>query len=144
LKFDNGLGYHDHKWSDRPFHHSVKNWFWGHGRLGDYSIVWLFSEGHDGKIYSNAYLAHPNGKNVASCENSVSGPVTPNMVIVDTGNAFNLTFSLPGVQKFVMRVEKTKVIGKRGPFTRWTGKISAEIQQGYTLHGNALFQEFHF
>ncbi|KAF7712413.1 Uncharacterized protein PECH_004338 [Penicillium ucsense] len=36
-----GPAYHDKNWSDRPFVASVSSWYWGHGQLGSYSVVWF-------------------------------------------------------------------------------------------------------
>lgn len=145
VQFTNGIGYHDKKWGDRPFHHSVKHWYWGHARLGAYSIVWLETVGHDGKTFSNAYISHPNGSNRVSClDNFSGGPKPMNVHIENSDQCSEITFTFEGVQQFKMRAEKTKTIGKHGPFARWTGKVSTTLPGGQKLDGHALFQEFHF
>jgi hypothetical protein len=145
VKFENGIGYHDKKWGNRPFHHSIKHWYWGHARLGPYSIVWLETVSHDGKTYSNAFISHPNGSNRVVCRNNCLGGQKPTIVdIQNSDKSSEITFDFHTVQKFQMRVEKTKTIGKYGPFSRWTGNVSATLQDGHKLAGHALFQEFHF
>ncbi|KAK9454614.1 hypothetical protein V1511DRAFT_460829 [Dipodascopsis uninucleata] len=60
-----GYGYHDKNWSDMPFVSAVSSWYWGHGRLGPYSLVYFDTLGTDGKEYLSGYLAL-DGKIVSS------------------------------------------------------------------------------
>lgn len=64
LQFD-GYGYHDKNWADQPFAANVHSWYWGHGRLGPYSIVWFDVVGADGNEYISSYAAL-NGQIIAT------------------------------------------------------------------------------
>ena len=52
-------------WGDQPFVENVESWFWGHGRLGPYSIVWFDLIHPNGTQYLSAYVAQ-NGTIVSS------------------------------------------------------------------------------
>jgi hypothetical protein len=56
LIFD-GVGYHDKNWGDQPFFDSVGSWYWGHGRLGPYSVVWFDALDINGTEHSSSYVA---------------------------------------------------------------------------------------
>ncbi|KAF9020615.1 RFC1-domain-containing protein [Hymenopellis radicata] len=63
-----GAGYHDKTWSPQPFGASVALWYWGHGRVGPYSVVWFDSLNVDGTEHGSAYVAKDNTILVASCD----------------------------------------------------------------------------
>lgn len=60
-------------WSDRPFTSSVLSWYWGHGRLGPYSLVWFSYIGFDSesdsnpKTYVSGFVARDGQTLVSSC-----------------------------------------------------------------------------
>ncbi|KAH8706049.1 hypothetical protein BGW36DRAFT_272493, partial [Talaromyces proteolyticus] len=60
-----GYGYHDKNWSNQPFADAVKSWYWGHGRLGPYSVVWYDAIAADGTEYVSGYAVQ-NGQVVSS------------------------------------------------------------------------------
>ncbi|WVQ94287.1 hypothetical protein IAU59_001366 [Kwoniella sp. CBS 9459] len=37
-----GNGYHDKNWGPYLFNSLIDQWYWGHGRAGDYSVVWFY------------------------------------------------------------------------------------------------------
>ncbi|KAJ5772475.1 Hydroxyneurosporene synthase [Penicillium odoratum] len=66
LRFQ-GRGYHDKNWSNLPFTESISSWYWGHGRVGNYSIVW-FSAIANNQNYTSSYVAQNDQVLVSSCE----------------------------------------------------------------------------
>ncbi|KIW04832.1 uncharacterized protein PV09_04015 [Verruconis gallopava] len=52
-----GLGYHDKNWGDEPFIDAVQSWYWDHGRVGPYSIVWFDALETSGNEYVSGYVA---------------------------------------------------------------------------------------
>ncbi|KAK7008218.1 hypothetical protein R3P38DRAFT_3024000 [Favolaschia claudopus] len=62
-----GSGYHDKNWSDQPFTTHVASWYWGHGRLGPFSLVWYDILDVNGIEHVSAYLAKDNHIVTASC-----------------------------------------------------------------------------
>ncbi|KAJ7222416.1 hypothetical protein GGX14DRAFT_428695 [Mycena pura] len=67
LKF-RGVGYHDKNWGDKPFTASVSTWYWGHGRVGPYSIVWFDVFDPTGQESVSAYVSKNDAIIVASCK----------------------------------------------------------------------------
>ncbi|TVY87058.1 Tyrosinase family protein, partial [Lachnellula willkommii] len=65
-----GVAYHDKNWSDQPFQQNVASWYWGHGRLGDYSIVWFDTLGLDGSEWVSAYASRDGEIVFSSCDAS--------------------------------------------------------------------------
>ncbi|KAJ7225045.1 hypothetical protein C8J57DRAFT_1440143 [Mycena rebaudengoi] len=63
-----GAGYHDKNWSPQPFGASAALWYWGHGRVGPYSIVWFDSLDLNGTEYGSAYVAKDDTILVANCD----------------------------------------------------------------------------
>ncbi|KAF4624892.1 hypothetical protein G7Y89_g13276 [Cudoniella acicularis] len=47
-----GVAYHDKNWSNQPFTQNVASWYWGHGRLGPYSLVWFDTIAPNGSEYT--------------------------------------------------------------------------------------------
>jgi hypothetical protein len=43
-------------------------WYWGHGRVGPYSVVWFDSLDLNGTEYGSAYVAKDNTILVANCD----------------------------------------------------------------------------
>jgi hypothetical protein len=41
LTIADGVGYYEETWGDAPLLDSVYTWYWGHGRVGPYSITWF-------------------------------------------------------------------------------------------------------
>ncbi|KAJ4489979.1 hypothetical protein J3R30DRAFT_3278233 [Lentinula aciculospora] len=57
-----GIGYHDLTWSNTPLFRSgtdsvFREYNWGHGRIGPYSIVWLVIAGSDGTNLTSGYVS---------------------------------------------------------------------------------------
>ncbi|KAJ6552970.1 hypothetical protein B0H19DRAFT_842716, partial [Mycena capillaripes] len=63
-----GAGYHDKNWTPQPFGNSVGLWYWGHGRIGPYSVVWFDFLDLNGTEYGSAYVAKDDSILVASCD----------------------------------------------------------------------------
>ncbi|KAJ7124610.1 hypothetical protein C8R43DRAFT_1147309 [Mycena crocata] len=63
-----GAGYHDKNWSDQLFTANVASWYWGHGRVGPYSIVWFDYLALDGTEHVSAYAAQNGPILAASCD----------------------------------------------------------------------------
>ncbi|KAJ7930558.1 hypothetical protein B0H13DRAFT_1702697 [Mycena leptocephala] len=94
-----GTGYHDKNWGDEVFTTHVASWYWGHGRIGDYSIVWFDFLDRTGTEFVSAYASKDNGIVAASCslgsitvrptgQNSTYPPV------ISTGNPSGYHISL--------------------------------------------------
>ncbi|KAJ5787856.1 hypothetical protein N7457_002846 [Penicillium paradoxum] len=144
LKF-HGAGYHDKNWSDRPFMDSVQSWYWGHGRLGPYSIVWFsYFALNDptNTTYVSSYVAKDGKVLVSACDPSLltvrpvgrtgttGGRYPPR--VGDIPEAFRLEFDLGEVHgRLAVNVSmKTVVAGDKESYMRWTADMVGEIVEG--------------
>ncbi|KAJ5283089.1 hypothetical protein N7497_001745 [Penicillium chrysogenum] len=141
LKF-RGPGYHDKNWSDQPFIDSVQSWYWGHGRLGPYSIVWfsyLAIDDPSNATYVSSYVARDGELLISACDPSIltvrpvgspgttGGRYPPRMSDIPDG--FRLEYDL-GEANGQLKVNvsvRTLVAGNGNDYMRWTGDIVGEV-----------------
>ena len=146
----NGYGYHDKNWGDIPFTEATSSWYWGHGRLGPYSIVWFDALDWSGNEYVSGYVTkgstvleasctsgavtvRPYGANSAYPPIAGTNPPTGYDINFNLGSAgtFNVTSVVAGVQILVPN------------YGRYIGPISGTIG-GVNYTGTALYEEFKF
>ncbi|KAJ5207534.1 Hydroxyneurosporene synthase [Penicillium cf. griseofulvum] len=156
LKF-RGPGYHDkvnltrgklgtsadqvaQNWSDRPFIDSVQSWYWGHGRLGPYSIVWfsyLAINDTTNTTYVSSYVAKDGEMLVSACDPSVltvrpvgrgtTGRYPPRARDIPEG--FIMEFDLGEAGQLNVNVSaRTVVAGDEEYYMRWTGDMVGEVE----------------
>lgn len=67
-------GYHDKTWWDAAFDTSIQTAYWGHARLGPWTVVWFMARGQDAKEVSSEYLVKDGMIWAARCitENATS------------------------------------------------------------------------
>jgi len=127
----------------------VQSWYWGHGRLGPYSIVWFDVIAGDGAEYVSSY-ASLNGSVVASsCSGIKVRPQGANSQyppVVTSGNpqGFYIELDLGDEEVLEVNVTGTLIITDADLYTRWIGTLSGGIQGSSTYHGVALYEEFKF
>ncbi|KAJ5409116.1 Hydroxyneurosporene synthase [Penicillium cosmopolitanum] len=169
LKFE-GAAYHDKNWSDRNFTESVRSWYWGHGRLGAYSIVWfsyLAINDLTNTTYVSSYVARDGEILVDACDVSlltVRPTGSPNTTgsryppyVGDIPDGFKLDFVLEENKRLRVNVStESKVAGDGEYYMRWTGSITGEMVEEMgmdssskslvresSLTGVAVFEQFH-
>ncbi|CAG7944483.1 unnamed protein product [Penicillium salamii] len=141
LKFQ-GPGYHDKNWSDRPFMESVESWYWGHGRLGPYSIVWFsFLSLNDttNSTYVSSYVAKDGNVLVSACDEKlltvrpIGAPGTTGgrypPKVGDVPEGFHLDYDL-GEEIGHLKVNvstRALVAGDGEYYGRWTGELVGEV-----------------
>jgi hypothetical protein len=62
-----GIGYHDKNWADAQTSSSINGWYWGHGRLGDFSIIWFNIIPSIGENFASGYVARGEKILAAQC-----------------------------------------------------------------------------
>lgn len=67
LQFQDGIGYHDKNWGDAPFVTAVSSWYWGHARVGPYSLVWLDAWDTKDTEYATGYVVKDGKVLQSSC-----------------------------------------------------------------------------
>ncbi|KAJ6124497.1 hypothetical protein N7471_011814 [Penicillium samsonianum] len=141
LKF-RGPGYHDKNWSDRTFTDSVHSWYWGHGRLGPYSIVWfsyLAIDDPTNAAYVSSYVAKDGELLISACDPDIltvrpigsprttGGRYPPRMG--DLPEGFRLEYDL-GESNGQLKVNvsvRTVVAGNGKDYMRWTGDMVGKV-----------------
>ncbi|KAJ5492502.1 Hydroxyneurosporene synthase [Penicillium expansum] len=141
LKF-RGPGYHDKNWSDRPFADSVQSWYWGHGRLGPYSIVWfsyLAIDDPSNTTYVSSYVAKDGELLISACDPSIltvrpigspgttGGRYPPRMGDIPEG--FRLEYDLRETNgRLKVNISVRTVVAESGKnYMRWTGDMVGEV-----------------
>ncbi|KAH9207554.1 hypothetical protein DL95DRAFT_482702 [Leptodontidium sp. 2 PMI_412] len=150
LQFD-GYGYHDKNWADQPFAANVHSWYWGHGRLGPYSIVWFDVVGADGNEYISSYAAL-NGQIIATSCSPGSIRVRPTgrnsqyPPVITSGNpdGFRIDLDLGAAHGGMLSVNVTTKLAVSDVilYTRWIGTMQGSVSGGPVYNGIALYEEF--
>lgn len=163
VKFS-GAGYHDSKshttstislvtpqtenWGSQPFTSVVGSWYWGHGRLGPYSIVWFDALSPDGIESVSAYVTLHGRVVASSCTGIKVRPLGNATYPPKAGDAppagFGLEIDLGLSQGGLLVVNATNEVHVVNTTTyhRWSGRLSGGFQGQEQLSGNALYEEF--
>ncbi|CAH0023593.1 unnamed protein product [Clonostachys rhizophaga] len=109
-----GIGYHDKNWGTEFFGSTFNSWYWGHVRVGPYSLVWFSVPAPGDRQYLSSYVAKDREVLSASCGPSsvIVRPVgtpyprgsDPNWPLgyqisigIGEGETLNVTFEQTGV-----------------------------------------------
>ncbi|KAJ7449424.1 hypothetical protein B0H11DRAFT_2056792 [Mycena galericulata] len=154
-----GVGYHDKNWSPVPFLTSLASWYWGHGRVGPYSVVWFDFLDTSGIEHVSAFLSE-NGKIVsASCTpGSISVRPTgagganatyPPVISTPDPEGYRIVLALPpaegisggGEGQGTLEIDvaiSLQTIRANPEYARFIGNLSTSTG----LTGVALFEQF--
>lgn len=145
-------GYHDKNWGDQPFFQSVGSWYWGHGRLGPYSIVWFDALDYGGTEYFSSYVAKDGVILSASCVANASvlvrpwggedGYPPPATDAVPEG--FVVTYAdVEGGALVVNVTTATAAVADGYVYDRWIGTVAGGFTDGRgNWTGVAQYEEF--
>ncbi|KAF7362587.1 hypothetical protein MVEN_00607400 [Mycena venus] len=150
-----GSGYHDKNWSDQPFTTHVASWYWGHGRVGPYSIVWFDFLDLKGTEFVSAYASKNDKIVAASCTpRSIKvRPTGPNATyppVLSSPNPSGYHISLDlGAREGSLEIDVTvlaNLVDVNPEYARLLGNMSAELvpptgRKKY-FTGMALFDQF--
>ncbi|OBT38732.1 hypothetical protein VE00_11002 [Pseudogymnoascus sp. WSF 3629] len=143
----NGSEFSFKNWGIVPFTQSVGSWYWGHGRLGNYSIVWYDALTPDKTEYTSFYIARdgeimnsqcsgiqvrPNGANSTYPPTRSSGNPAGFSIVVDLGDDGTLEVD----------VSNQTTLLSSPLYKRWTGQLKGRIRGSEVLTGVALYEEF--
>ncbi|KAH7042850.1 hypothetical protein B0J12DRAFT_761531 [Macrophomina phaseolina] len=102
LVFSDGIGYHDKNWGSIPFTEATKGWFWGHAKLGVYSVVWFQALDWQDVVYMSGYVTRDGqvigaGCSAASVQVRPTGAGTrwPPTANASLATGFSMEFELP-------------------------------------------------
>lgn len=151
VTFDDGIGYHDKNWGDRPFFESAAQWYWGHGRIGPYSVVFLDSLDITGREYAAGYVTEDGRVLQVSCtptsvvtrawgSNSEYPPTSGSGPIDGLG----LQFQLGDGSKFVANYTSETLLVAIPGYLRTIGTVEGGIEDGQKYTGRMIFEQFTF
>lgn len=151
VAFDDGIGYHDKNWGDQALWDSTSQWYWGHGRLGPYSIVFLDSLDRTAKEYATGYVtengrvmevscaptsvvAHPWGNDSEYPPTGANGPI----------EGLGLQFQLGDGSKFLANYtsEKSLIETPAQAYLRTIGTVEGGIEGRQKYTGRMIFEQF--
>jgi hypothetical protein len=127
----------------------VNSWYWGHGRLGPYSLVWFDIIGADGNEYVSSYASLDGEIIASSCSGIKVRPTGSNSQyppVIGSGNPEGFYIELDLADGNVLEVNVTiaVVTADVGLYSRFTGSLSGGVQGSAIYQGVALYEEFTF
>ncbi|KIM96949.1 hypothetical protein OIDMADRAFT_44425 [Oidiodendron maius Zn] len=135
-----GVGYHDQRWAAENYALNFGSWYWGHGHLGPYSIVWYDLLSLNNNLESvSGYAARDNQIITATCNGIKVRPIGENSTYPPgkgTGRpgAFHITLDLAGGE--ILEVDATPervIFANSDLYTRWIGRLNGTLA-GIDLH----------
>lgn len=138
-------------WGSIPFAESVRNWYWGHARVGSYSVVWFDFLDSEGGESVSGYLYDSTTKSIvaASCSGLTVRPTGENDTYPPTDmyalpGGFHVEFDLGGEGSAVFEVDVTNDIetidlGTQG-YTRWIGACTGGVRGEVVEQGIGLWE----
>jgi hypothetical protein len=134
-------------WGVQPFEANVNSWYWGHGRLGPYSLVWFDVLGADGNEYVSSYAALDGEIIASSCSGIKVRPVGKNsqyppVDTTGTPEGYYISLNLPRGQVLEVNVTTTLVTIDAGTYARYLGELSGGVQGSTVYSGVALYEQF--
>lgn len=153
LEIADGLGYHDKNWGDKPFLQSTSQWYWGHARLGPYSLVWFdtFGVGPTNETeYFSGYVAANGSILASSClANAVvvrpwgTNSAFPPTVLTGVPQGLEVVFDLGEVGILSANVTTGALaITPQGGYARTLGHLVGGVEGGEVYEGRTLFEQF--
>ncbi|KAK9453370.1 hypothetical protein V1511DRAFT_505523 [Dipodascopsis uninucleata] len=140
-----GYGYHDKNWGDKSFVSVVKSWYWGHGRLGPYSVVFFDSIGTDGKEYVSGYLAK-DGEILSTVCSGVSvrpvGKNFPPTLLDGAPTAFSISFELESGETVDISVNIVTTVSNAVLTYRWLGTMNGTVGKSEMYSGACTMDSF--
>ncbi|KAK4546232.1 hypothetical protein LTR36_002369 [Oleoguttula mirabilis] len=146
-----GPGYHDKNWGDQPFFDTVGSWFWGHGHLGPYSIVWFDARDMFGAEYFSSYVAKDGKILTGSCSNGTvivrpwgGEDAYPPPATAANPDGFIVTFAdVEGKELVVNVTSALAAVALEYVYDRWIGTLAGGFADGTgNWTGVAQYEEF--
>jgi hypothetical protein len=148
-----GLGYHDKNWGLTPFAANVVHTYWGHARVGPYSVVWSDALAPNGGNTTKEYFSGAvakDGKLVAvSCAQGavVVRPWGENDMYPPTFNSgppqgLYITFDLGDEGVLGLNVTRELIVVNVGFYQRFLGSVKGGLNDCEEYEGKALYEQF--
>ncbi|EXK75774.1 hypothetical protein FOQG_19461 [Fusarium oxysporum f. sp. raphani 54005] len=135
-------------WGSRAFYDSVGTWYWGHARLGNYSIVWFDTLDPQKSEYVSAYVSKAGKALTHQCSGLKVRPTGENSTyppVLSTGSSsgYSIEITLPEEGKLLVEINYLALATNIGrEYERYIGNVSG-ILNGISLgHGAGLWEQF--
>ncbi|KAJ6020409.1 Hydroxyneurosporene synthase [Penicillium herquei] len=150
-----GRGYHDKNWSNKPFISSIDSWYWGHGELDGYSLVWFSGISASNATLGSTYVSKDGIVLVSTCDTTKT-TVRPTgkgnaahypPIAGDTPNGFTVEIELAEDEWLRVNVSiVNEVAGDGEYYVRWTGNLTGSVEDKDGVRnlegGVAFFEQF--
>ncbi|RAK80157.1 uncharacterized protein BO72DRAFT_503028 [Aspergillus fijiensis CBS 313.89] len=145
-----GTGYHDKNWGVTPFTTAVGSWYWGHARMGPYSLVWLDALDPNQTEYASGYVAYQGQIVHAACGAMKVRPTGANVSFPPQGDdalpqGFRIEVDLGEERGGVLEAElaaNLATLAKPG-YGRWIGTVNGSVG-GVQFEGVSGYEMFNF
>ncbi|KAL4963061.1 uncharacterized protein BDV14DRAFT_95822 [Aspergillus stella-maris] len=147
-----GIGYHDKNWGNVNFAQHVGTWYWGHGRVGPYSLVWFdyVSPKPEQNNRVAVYVSRGGEILTSQCSGVTVRPFGDNSTyppLMSTGapTGFNISVEIPGADDMEFAAMAKYVVAGSSMvgYVRWTGSLEVEVD-GERMVGETLYEQFAF
>jgi hypothetical protein len=146
-----GYGYHDKNWGDSLFSKSFNTWYWGHARVGEYSLVWFDIHNEKGPHKTSIYVAKEGKSVLTQCStgfeirpignNTHYPPQIPDSV----PDSYSINVESPHLNLTLTLNVSQVVLAAQEVYYRLIGSISGQANDdGCEIHGAAFIEQFTF
>lgn len=149
VNFTDGIGYHDKNWGDRPFVESTEQWYWGHARLGPYSLVWFDALDLAGTEYVSGYVSSDGQALLSSCASNAvvarpwgANDTYPPTITTGLMQGMEVRFDLGNGEMLIANVTTGTVVSAATGYARTLGSVQGGIVGEELYTGRALFEQF--
>ncbi len=154
-----GAGYHDKNWGVTPFRNVVQSWYWGHGQLGPYSLLWLdglttAKNGTDSQTeYVGAYVARDGEIILGTCQDGAvkvrphgrnsDYPPQPSSGVPEY---LTVEFNMGDGKRLVANVTTELIVVPSDDqiYGRYVGRVSGGIVGKEQFTGKAIWEQFKY
>ncbi|EXK80216.1 hypothetical protein FOQG_15230 [Fusarium oxysporum f. sp. raphani 54005] len=142
-----GIGYHDKNFAGYDFSPALNQWYWGHGRSGDLSVVWFDHLNVAGQESTSAYIAKDNKIIHAACSGVSVRPfgkgvgyptISPHELDIE-GYYIHIDAGPGG--KYAFTAKATSVLGLDLGYGRWAGTLDGGLVGGRNSSGPAMWDQ---
>jgi len=140
--------YMTQNWGDTVFTDNLGSWFWGHGNIGPYSVMYFDGLTPEGVESRSGHVTRDGKILLSGCNDVIARPMGINSTYPPTqssGNpgGFHVEFDLGPEGILAVDIKPNFiVIQALEVFTRWVGSVTGGIVGQETYTGAALFEEF--
>ncbi|GKT48754.1 tyrosinase ustQ [Colletotrichum spaethianum] len=146
-----GNGYHDKNWGSTILSDTFDTWYWGHARLGPYSLVWFDTLTQDGKEHFSSWITKDGKILSQSCQpksvivrpwgDNSEYPPYPKLA---APSGYTIRYDLDGGSSFVANFTRENIQLSTNTYKRMTGTIVGGVEGGEQYEGQSLCEQFQY